>query len=154
MSPQEEGNVFDVQEDGTLKEVRIIPLHEQTRIPVSHDDEDAVTMPSQTSPPPANGNGNGVWNLPLWARILFIYGPATAIALGMVINSEFFVKSELRELKAGVAQAERFDERHERDVNRNFEELKVQTRETNRLLLQLCMMQAKSDDARDRCLGR
>jgi hypothetical protein len=126
-------------------------------------DDDRVPPPpreDEMPPPRTNGNGNGNGNgaawygLPVWARIVFIFGAPTAIALGMVINSELVVKTGLSEIETKVEAVAAFDQQHHRDVTRTLDEIKSGTTETNRLLLQLCMMQAKTEAAVKACIGR
>lgn len=96
--------------------------------------------------------------LPWWVKaivvIVGVVGVPSAISLGLVwsdrtelrttVNANATVLGGLT-IAAGV---------HDRSMNRQFETAAGLAAETNRILSATCVNAAKSDEQRDRCVGR
>lgn len=92
-------------------------------------------------------NGNAPW----WARTIWVVGPITIIALGLVYLLASEVRSDVRmNLAVSMATKERLDahQEHTEQLHQNIESyMRVQ----NLLTRQLCVNSAKNGDERAAC---
>jgi len=103
----------------------------------------------------ANGNGNDPMSgLPWWVKAVVIVGVPSAIALGLVWSDRVQLAHSvtnngilLHDLKSGA-------QLHDAKVTNRFDDLSSRVRESNRILLAQCVNEAKTPEARERCIGR
>lgn len=106
----------------------------------------------------ANGemNGNGrdpMAGLPWWVRAVVIVGVPSAIALGLVWSDRIQLASQVETNGGLLLQIQTEGKAHDTRVLQRFEELGQKSTETNRILLAGCVNDAKTIEARERCVG-
>lgn len=104
----------------------------------------------------ANGNGNGdpLSGLPWWVKAIVIVGVPSAIALGLVWSNQTQLATKTYENNTYLRQIIAEEREHDGRVLLRFQQLAEQTGETNRILMANCVNNARTEDARDRCVGR
>ena len=104
----------------------------------------------------ANGNGSTdpMSGLPWWVRAIVIVGVPSAIALGLVWSDRIQLASDVIANGAILRQIHAEAKAHDERVLQRFEGLGFQTGETNRILLAGCVNDAKTTEARERCVGK
>ncbi len=108
-----------------------------------------------------NGNGNGGGNgrdpmagLPWWVRAIVIVGVPSAIALGLVWSDRAQLSDQVQTNGILLRQIDSEARAHDARVLLRFEELSTVTSETNRILIAACVNEARTAEARERCVGR
>ena len=106
----------------------------------------------------ANGdNGNGrdpMSGFPWWVKAVVVVGVPSAIALGLVWSDRAQLSDAVYYNKAVLSGMVVTDTAHDLRVTEKFNELSRQTQETNRILMAGCVNDAKTENERNRCLGR
>jgi hypothetical protein len=128
---------------------------------------DLVPAPQFQLPPPddddmkqeANGNGNGNGNsawagIPVWARVAFLLGVPSLIALGTVYNSEVNLKATAAANTAQLSQVLQNQSSHNAATMEKLAENIAIGKETNRLLRMICVSQQSTEQGRAACQGK
>ena len=142
--------VWDAEKDGNLKRTRKF--------------EPPITPPNPDDPPLMQNGGlpyvesspaPGVWEgIPAWARVIFILGPLSVIALGTVWNSEMRLSDTVEHNKIELATIRSQMAEHGTRTEEKLNAALQVGRETNRLLRIICVGQQTTTEGRSACQGR
>jgi hypothetical protein len=89
-----------------------------------------------------------------WVKAVVVVGVPSAIALGLVWSDRAQLSDAVYYNKAVLSGMVVTDTAHDLRVTEKFNELSRQTQETNRILMAGCVNDAKTENERNRCLGR
>lgn len=111
----------------------------------------------------ANGNGNGpgsalsdgFWrDMPWWVKAVAIVGVPSLISIGVIVSDRAQLAGTVRTTEERLQRVEQTQIMHDSRVWLRFDELGAAARETNRILMAGCVNDAKTMEARERCIGR
>jgi len=103
--------------------------------------------------PNGNGNTDLLNGLPWWAKFIVMIGVPSAIALGLVWSNQTQLAQHV-EMNGTIVREIQAEERaHDSRVLLRFEDLSRKTDETNRILTASCVNDARTMEARERCVG-
>jgi hypothetical protein len=92
--------------------------------------------------------------LPWWVKAVVIVGVPSAIALGLVWSDRVQLSTNVRENGALMHKLDSGASAHDARVTGRFDDLSMRVQESNRILLAQCVNEAKTPEARERCVGR
>lgn len=102
---------------------------------------------------PTNGR-DPMAGQPWWIKAIFFIGVPSAIALGLVWSDRVQLSQTVR-LNGDLLRTIQAEAReHDLRVVAKFQELASQSYETNRILMATCVNEAKTQESRERCVGR
>lgn len=132
-----------------------------------YDNGKLVPVPNFQPPPPedddmkqeqngnGNGNGNNAWaGIPVWARVAFLLGVPSLIALGTVYNSETRLSANVAANTVQIAEIKSAAATHNRETLEKIGQNIEIGRETNRLLRIICVGQQSTSEGRAACQGK
>jgi hypothetical protein len=102
----------------------------------------------------SNGNG-GLWGgMPWWVKAIALVGVPSLISIGVITSDRVQLSGEVRANGDKLNRIETGAVTHDSRVWLRFDELTEASKETNRILLAGCVNDAKTMEARERCIGR
>jgi len=92
--------------------------------------------------------------MPWWVKAIVIVGVPSAISLGLVWSDRAHLSATVEANRSTLTEMRVTAAEHDRSMLQHFQVLAAQAAETNRILLAGCVNDAKTETARNRCLGR
>lgn len=104
--------------------------------------------------PNGNGNSDLLSGLPWWAKFIVLVGVPSVIALGLVYSNQANLARNVEQNGVMLREVQTDERAHDARVLLRFEDLGRKTDETIRILTASCVNEAKTVEARERCVGR
>ncbi len=102
----------------------------------------------------SNGNG-GLWGgMPWWVKAIALVGVPSLISIGVITSDRVQLSGVVNSNGQKIDSLQNLTTVHDSRVWIRFDELSRATAETNRILLAGCVNDAKTMEARERCIGR
>jgi hypothetical protein len=96
-----------------------------------------------------------LWDdMPWWVKAVALVGVPSLISVGVIYSDRVQLAQDVRVTNERVQAIERDAANHDVRVNLRFQELHDTTKESNRILVAMCVNAAQTSLDRERCVGR
>ena len=110
-----------------------------------HSDPQAETTPTNGRDP--------LQGAPWWAKVIFVVGAPMALVMWLVWSDRMQLRTVVETNGAVISEVQSFSHAHDKKVIERFDVLSKEASETNRILLAGCVNDAKTESARNNCIG-